>query len=139
MSSRAHRLGSLALVAPAILIAVSAFLVPLARLIGLSFSAKAASGLGTFIAGLALGIIGFPADLAAKGGDKAHIAASTIEHLGLMYGIVPGTMTFICVILSIFYRIDRAAHARIQSELAARRGMPAVIVGEQVPLPENLP
>jgi len=106
---------------------------------GLSFSAKAASGLGTFIAGLALGIIGFPADLAAKGGDTVPIAASTIEHLGLMYGIVPGTLTFICVILSIFYRIDRAAHARIQSELAARRGMPAVIVGEQVPLPENLP
>ena len=46
MSSRAHRLGSLALVAPAILIAVSAFLVPLARLIGLSFSAKG----GPFVA-----------------------------------------------------------------------------------------
>jgi GPH family glycoside/pentoside/hexuronide:cation symporter len=97
---------------------------------GLSFSAKAASGLGTFIAGLALGIIGFPADLAAKGGDKAHIAAPTIEHLGLMYGIVPGTMTFICVILSIFYRIDRAAHARIQSELVARRALAPPFVSD---------
>jgi len=88
---------------------------------GLSFSAKAASGLGTFIAGLALGIIDFPADLASKGGDKVHIAAATVEHLGLMYGIVPGAMTFICIVLTVFYRIDRAAHADIQTQLVARR------------------
>ena len=106
---------------------------------GLSFSAKAASGLGTFIAGLALGIIGFPSDLASKGGDAAHIAPATIEHLGLVYGIVPGTMTFVCVILSVFYRIDRAAHARIQSELAARRTPPPVLVTDHVPLPEIMP
>jgi ABC-type spermidine/putrescine transport system permease subunit I len=42
----AHRLGSIALLAPAVLIALSAFLVPLARLVGLSFSAKA----GPFVA-----------------------------------------------------------------------------------------
>jgi GPH family glycoside/pentoside/hexuronide:cation symporter len=106
---------------------------------GLSFSAKAASGLGTFVAGLALGIIGFPSDLASKGGDAAHIAPATIEHLGLVYGIVPGTMTFICVILSVFYRIDRAAHARIQSELAARRTPPPVLVTDHVSLPEIMP
>ncbi|HJW39694.1 MAG TPA: MFS transporter [Rhizomicrobium sp.] len=88
---------------------------------GLSFSTKAASGLGTFIAGLALGVIGFPADLASKGGDAVHIAASTVEHLGLMYGIVPGAMTFTCIVLTIYYRIDRAAHARIQAELVARK------------------
>ena len=106
---------------------------------GLSFSAKAASGLGTFIAGMALGIIRFPSDLAAKGGDAAHIAPATIEHLGLIYGIVPGAMTFICVVLSIFYRIDRAAHARIQSELAARRALPPVLGTDHVLLPETLP
>ncbi|HEY4940482.1 MAG TPA: MFS transporter [Rhizomicrobium sp.] len=87
---------------------------------GLSFSAKAASGLGTFIAGMALGIIDFPADLASKGGDKVHIAAATVNHLGLMYGILPGALTFVCVVLTIFYRLDRAAHARIQGELATR-------------------
>jgi ABC-type spermidine/putrescine transport system permease subunit I len=46
VSSRAYRLGAIALLAPAVLIAVSAFLVPLARLIGISFSAKA----GPFVA-----------------------------------------------------------------------------------------
>ena len=88
---------------------------------GLSFSAKAASGLGTFIAGMALGIIDFPADLASKGGDKVHIAAATVDHLGLMYGILPGALTFVCIVLTIFYRLDRAAHTRIQSELETRR------------------
>jgi ABC-type spermidine/putrescine transport system permease subunit I len=39
MIPRAHRLGTAALVAPALLIAVFAFLVPLGRLVGLSFSA----------------------------------------------------------------------------------------------------
>ena len=39
MIARAYRLGTAALVAPALLIAVFAFLVPLGRLIGLSFSA----------------------------------------------------------------------------------------------------
>ena len=46
MSSAAHRLGAVALVGPALLIAVLAFVVPLARLIGLSFSAPA----GPFVA-----------------------------------------------------------------------------------------
>ncbi len=106
---------------------------------GLSFSAKAASGLGTFIAGLALGIIDFPADLASKGGDKVHIAASTVEHLGLMYGIVPGAMTFICIVLTIFYRIDRAAHADIQAKLAARRILAPAQLSDTQPIPENSP
>ena len=46
MNPLAHRLGSAALLAPAVLIAVLAFVVPLARLIGLSFSAPA----GPFVA-----------------------------------------------------------------------------------------
>jgi ABC-type spermidine/putrescine transport system permease subunit I len=41
MSAAAHRLGAAALLAPALFIALLAFLVPLARLVGLSFSAKA--------------------------------------------------------------------------------------------------
>ena len=41
MSALAYRLGAAALLAPAVLIAAFAFVVPLARLVGLSFSAKA--------------------------------------------------------------------------------------------------
>jgi GPH family glycoside/pentoside/hexuronide:cation symporter len=88
---------------------------------GLSFSTKAASGLGGLISGAVLSLIHFPADLAAKGGDAAHIPLDTVNALGLAYGIVPGVMTFACIIFTIFYRIDRAAHARIQETLAARR------------------
>jgi GPH family glycoside/pentoside/hexuronide:cation symporter len=88
---------------------------------GLSFSTKAASGLGGAISGVVLSLIHFPADLAAKGGDAAHIPLETVNALGLAYGIVPGAMTFACIIFTLFYRIDRAAHARIQAELAARR------------------
>ena len=46
MSVLGNRLGAIALLAPAMLIALFAFLVPLARLVGLSFSAKA----GPFVA-----------------------------------------------------------------------------------------
>ena len=46
MNAVAYRLGAAALLAPAVLIAVLAFLVPLARLVGLSFSAPA----GPFVA-----------------------------------------------------------------------------------------
>ncbi|MBV9540413.1 MAG: MFS transporter, partial [Alphaproteobacteria bacterium] len=91
---------------------------------GLSFSTKAASGLGGLISGVALSLIGFPADLASKGGDKAHIALSTINDLGLVYGIVPGAMTTACIVFTILYRIDRKAHAEIQAKLQARRAMP---------------
>ena len=88
---------------------------------GLSFSTKAASGLGGLISGAVLSLIHFPADLAAKGGDAAHIPLATVNSLGLAYGIVPGVLTFACIIFTLFYRIDRAAHARIQETLAARR------------------
>jgi Na+/melibiose symporter-like transporter len=38
-----------------------------------------------------------------------------------MYGILPGALTFVCIVLTVFYRLDRAAHTRIQSELETRR------------------
>jgi GPH family glycoside/pentoside/hexuronide:cation symporter len=88
---------------------------------GITFSAKAASGMGGFIAGLALDAIAFPADLAAKGGDKAHLARSTVNDLGFIYGVVPAVMTCACIVLLMYYRIDRKAHASIQADLVLRR------------------
>jgi len=88
---------------------------------GLSFSTKAASGLGGFIAGIALDAIAFPADLAAKGGDKAHLALSTVNDLGIVYGVVPAVMTCACIVLVMYYRIDRDTHASIQADLIVRR------------------
>jgi GPH family glycoside/pentoside/hexuronide:cation symporter len=106
---------------------------------GLSFSTKAASGLGGLISGVALSLIGFPADLASKGGDNAHIALSTINDLGLIYGIVPGAMTAACIVFTMLYRIDRKAHADIQEKLIARRALAPAQLSDTLPIPENSP
>lgn len=106
---------------------------------GLSFSTKAASGVGGLISGLALSIIGFPADLASKGGDNAHIALSTINDLGLVYGIVPGAMTTACIVFTMFYRIDSKAYADIQAKLGARRALAPAQLSDTLPIPENSP
>jgi len=89
---------------------------------GTTFSAKAASGLGSFIAGAALDLIHFPVDIANKGGENLHLAASTVTDLGLVYGVAPAAMTAVCIVINSLYRIDRHTHARIQAELVKRRG-----------------
>jgi len=104
---------------------------------GLSFSTKAASGLGGFIAGIALDAIAFPADLAAKGGDKAHLALSTVNDLGFIYGIVPAAMTCACIVLLMYYRIDRDTHASIQADLTVRRAEIRAEAAVTLPQPEN--
>ena len=88
---------------------------------GITFSAKAASGIGSFIAGFALDLIDFPVDIASKGGDSIHLTGATVNGLGLVYGVAPAAITAICILLTIFYRIDRHTHAAIQTELVTRR------------------
>ncbi len=94
---------------------------------------------GGLISGVSLSLIGFPADLASKGGDKAHIAASTITDLGLAYGIVPGAMTAACIVFTMLYRIDRKAYADIQEKLTARRALAPAQLSDTQPIPENSP
>jgi GPH family glycoside/pentoside/hexuronide:cation symporter len=91
----------------------------------LSFSGKAAIGIGGFVAGLALDyVIGFPSDIAVH----PHQALSdwSIVKLGLIAG--PG-----CAAISIFsaitmarYRIVKSELLRIQAELRARNAGGAV-------------
>lgn len=88
---------------------------------GTTFSAKAASGLGSFLAGVALDLIAFPVDIASKGGDSIHLTPSTVNDLGIVYGVLPAAMTVLCIAVNYFYRIDRKEHARIQEELGRRR------------------
>ena len=104
---------------------------------GLSFSTKAASGLGTAISGVTLDLIHFPADLAAKGGDAAHIAPSVVANLGLAYGIVPGALTFACIVICSFYRIDRKTHADIQAQLTQRRAQAPAELSANQAIPET--
>jgi GPH family glycoside/pentoside/hexuronide:cation symporter len=87
---------------------------------GLGFSAKAASGFGVLIAGVLLQLIGFPGDLAAKGGIAAHIAPDVIRNLGWA-GAGTAALLGVSAVCVTFWRIDRAAHARIQNSLSAKR------------------
>ncbi len=102
---------------------------------GTTFSAKAASGIGSFLAGVALDLIHFPVDIASKGGDAIHLSVSTVNDLGLVYGVAPAAITALCILVNSLYGIDRHAHARIQSELVKRRALAAA----NLPVPEALP
>ncbi|HEX4742761.1 MAG TPA: MFS transporter, partial [Caulobacteraceae bacterium] len=87
---------------------------------GISFAAKASSGLGVMIAGLAADAIGFPNDLAAQGAHASVPWAKAME-LALIYGPGASVITMLGILLLFGYRIDRAAHGRIIDALAARR------------------
>lgn len=82
---------------------------------GINFSAKASSGLGTFIAGIVLDLIGFPHAVAA--GAAVHPAAGTVLKLGLIYGPGVAVVSGVSVTLLFAYRIDRARHAAILDAL----------------------
>ncbi len=82
----------------------------------LAFAVKSSSGFGTFLAGIGLDWIDFPAKA-----TLASVAPETVIWLAVLYG--PGIA--LLAVLSIFflarYRIDHARHQAIMRELAARR------------------
>lgn len=92
---------------------------------GITTSAKASSGIGAFIAGVALDVIHFPHGAAATA-VTAHIPADTIRNLGLVYGPGAAVFTAIAIIVLFGYRLDKAGHSRIREELEKRRAGPAV-------------
>jgi GPH family glycoside/pentoside/hexuronide:cation symporter len=91
---------------------------------GITTSAKASSGIGAFIAGVALDLIHFPHGAAATAAT-AHIPAETIRNLGLVYG--PGAALFTCIAIAVLfgYKLDKAGHAKIRAELDERRASPS--------------
>ena len=88
---------------------------------GITFSAKAASGLGAWIGGITLDVIGFPHGLAASPAMLAQIPASAIRNLGIAYG--PGAAIFTAVSCAVLmtYKLTKADHTRIQADLLERR------------------
>ncbi|HEY1879502.1 MAG TPA: MFS transporter [Caulobacteraceae bacterium] len=82
---------------------------------GINFSAKASSGLGTFIAGIVLDLIGFPH--AAAPGAAIHPSADTVLKLGLIYGPGVAVVSAVSVTLLFAYRIDRSRHDAILTAL----------------------
>ncbi|HEY1561668.1 MAG TPA: MFS transporter [Caulobacteraceae bacterium] len=82
---------------------------------GINFSVKASSGLGTFIAGIVLDLIGFPH--AASAGSAVYPSAATVLKLGLIYGPGVAVVSAVSVTLLFLYRIDRARHDQILKAL----------------------
>src|SRR5574338_555835 len=87
----------------------------------ISFTAKATSGVGGLVAGVALDLIGFPRGAAPGTVEPAKVAA-----LGLAVG--PGLMLLYLATLAFLarYGITRERHREIVAALARRRGGPGV-------------
>lgn len=80
-----------------------------------SFFAKASSGLGHLLAGMAIDLIHFPV-----GATPGTVPAATVFKLGLIDGpiaIIPGGLA---IIFYLRFNLTRSRHAEIQAELTAR-------------------
>ncbi|CAN5124521.1 MFS transporter [soil metagenome] len=87
---------------------------------GLSFAFKTASGIGGFLAGIALDLIHFPAKEVAGGADVILTQATHIG-LGLVAGPLPALITLLGPIALFFYGLTRRKHQAILTELERRR------------------
>jgi len=87
---------------------------------GITFSAKASSGLGAWIGGIALDVIGFPHGI-TNPALLAKIPAETIRNLGIAYGPGASLFTAVSVAVLLTYKLTKAKHAGIQADLNARR------------------
>ena len=83
---------------------------------GLTFAAKATSGIGQFVAGSGLDIIDFPVRAA-----PGTVPEATVTALAILYG--PGIAIIAVVAIAVLsrYGIDRARHEEIVRALLARR------------------
>jgi len=91
---------------------------------GITFSAKAASGLGALIGGIALDVIGFPHGI-TNPALLAKIPVQTIDNLGIAYGPGASIFTAVSVAVLMTYKLTKADHARIQADLTSRRAAKA--------------
>ncbi len=85
---------------------------------GLTLSAKSASGVGAFAAGVGLDLIGFPSNLADSG--ALHLADDVVRNLGIIWGPGAGLISLLSVVTMLRYRLNRGEHARIRQELRRR-------------------
>ena len=92
----------------------------------MSFSGKAASGLGSFIAGVALDVISWPAGLGVAA-EVIAVPADTIRDLGIFYGPLLAVFAVIGPFAYRGYALDREHHRSILKALKSR--------ADGVPLP----
>lgn len=86
---------------------------------GLTLAYKAASGLGGLIAGVALDLIHFPTDLAARGPGLV-IPVDVLEKLALISGPLPAAFAALSPLFLFGYHVTRQRHAQIIADLAQR-------------------
>jgi GPH family glycoside/pentoside/hexuronide:cation symporter len=89
---------------------------------GLTFSAKAAIGLGSVVAGVAFDLIGFPQDLARVG--EVRISAEVARNLGLIQGPLAGFIALLSAAVLVLYKLDVHRYREIQTELHRRKTTP---------------
>lgn len=88
---------------------------------GISFSAKASSGIGALLAGLVLDIIQFPHGLSSAAAIGAHISTGTVLRLGLLQGPGAAAITAVSVAVLMLYRRGRREHEEVRTVLTERR------------------
>jgi len=88
---------------------------------GLTLAYKAAAGLGGLIAGVALDLIHFPTDLAARGAAVT-IPSEVLAKLGLISGPLPAAFSALAPLFLFGYHLTRKKHAQIIAELEHRKG-----------------
>jgi Na+/melibiose symporter-like transporter len=84
-----------------------------------SFSGKAASGVGSFIAGVALDLISWPAGLGVATEEIA-LPAETIRNLGIIYGPLLAVFAVSGPFAYRGYALDRERHRSVLETLAVR-------------------
>lgn len=84
-----------------------------------TFTQKAASGIGGFVAGVMIDVIAFP-----KGAEPGAVASGKLTALGLAVG--PGMLAFYILLLIFLsrYTITRGQHREVLVRLSARRAAP---------------
>lgn len=92
---------------------------------GISFSAKASSGIGALIAGLILDLIHFPLGVGVAGAPHAPVPPDVILRLGLLHGPGASVITAISVMVLMFYRRGRRDHEEVRRILVERRAAAA--------------
>lgn len=83
-----------------------------------SFSMKATQGLGTFVAGMALWLIGWPGGTQAVA--EAAITANDITWLGLLFGPIVSGFAVVCLYCYTQLNLSRERHAYVVAQLDAR-------------------
>lgn len=80
-----------------------------------TFAAKATSGLGTFLAGIALDLIHFP-----RAAQPGEVPEEVLFNLGLIFGPLLMVLYFLALASLSFYRITRSGHNERVETLRAR-------------------